>query len=181
VTQRPLSASERQRLRTNANLWRALIPLLVIVGVVVIFTWPNGRGSDGVHVVDVSAPIAAAREQAGFEVLAPTGLSGRDWRATSTRFVAASPTAAASFRIGYVSPSGKYAEFTESDDVPAAVLATFGPLDPAPATRVGDQQWQRYQTRDQQDLIVKTMGQVTVVVTGSAPLNELTELAGSLH
>ena len=42
---RPLTAAERQRLRTPANLWRALIPLLAIVGLLVLFAWPRGQHS----------------------------------------------------------------------------------------------------------------------------------------
>jgi hypothetical protein len=176
---RPLTASERQRLRTNANLWRALIPLLVVVGVVVAFSWPRGQHADGIHVVGVAAPIADAERIAGF-TMAPTGLNDR-WRPTSTKFVAAGPSNGASFRIGYVTPSNKYAEFLESNDAPEAAAAQYGPLGVDGSANVNGAQWQQYRTNEDQVLLRTTVGKVTLIVTGSAPMNELVELAGSLR
>jgi hypothetical protein len=176
---RPLTAAERQRLRTSANLWRALVPLLVVVGIVVAFTWPRGQHADGVHVVDVTAPIAAAKRDAGL-TLAPAGLS-QQWRPTSTKLVAAGPANGASFRIGYVSPSGRYAEFLESNDAPAAVAATYGPLSTVGKVQVGGSSWEQYQTQDGHPLLRTTVGNLTVIVTGSAAMNELVEFASSVH
>ncbi|MCW2522802.1 MAG: hypothetical protein JWO63_1137, partial [Frankiales bacterium] len=70
----PLTPAQRQRLRSPANLWRALIPLLVIVGLAVLLVWPRGQHADGVHVVDINGPIASARTEAGFTLLTPTTL-----------------------------------------------------------------------------------------------------------
>jgi Protein of unknown function (DUF4245) len=177
---RPLTPAERQRLRTPANLWRALIPLLVIVGLVVVFSWPHGRGSDGVHELDPGPAIQAARQQAGFTVLAPTGLGDR-WRATSTELVPAGPSGPATFRIGYVTPAGRYAELFESADAPDAVAALYGPLTADGSVPVGGVGWLRYQTRDGHRLLLRTAGKVTVIVTGGADEPELVELAGSLR
>jgi hypothetical protein len=177
---RPLTPAERQRLRTPANLWRALIPLLLIVGLLVLFSWPHGQGSDGVHEVDTRPAIEAARQQAGFHVLAPSGLGDR-WRATSTEFVPAGTAGPATFRIGYVSPAGRYAELFESDDAPDAVAATYGPLVTEGTTSVAGVDWQRYQTTAGRRLLRHTVGKVTVIVTGNAGEQELAELAGSLR
>jgi hypothetical protein len=177
---RPLTPADRQRLRTPANLWRALIPLLVIVGLLVLFSWPSGQGSDGVHVIDPGPAITAAREQTGFDVLAPSGLGDR-WRPTSTEFVPAGPSEAASFRIGYVSPAGRYAELYQSADAPDAVAAHYGPLTADGTTSIRGAEWQRYQTSAGRLVLRHTVGKVTVIVTGSAAQDELAELAGSLR
>jgi hypothetical protein len=177
---RPLTASDRQRLRTPAYLWRALIPLLVIVGLLVIFTWPKGQVSDGVHMVDTSGPIATARQQAGFAMLAPAGLSS-DWRATSTELVPAGPGGAGTFRIGYVSPKGQYAEFLEGNDAPDAVSAQYGPLSVDGTTTIAGAVWQQYETENSRRLFRRTVGKVTVIVTGSASQTELEQLAASLR
>lgn len=176
---RPLSSQERQRLRSPSNLWRALIPLLVVVGLLVLWQRLGQPTSDGVHEVDPAGPIAAARQQAGFPVQVPTGL-GSGWRPTSTECVPASTAAAASFRIGYVTPAGKYAEFLESDDAPDAVAAQYGPLSADGSTPVGSSTWTRFRTSDDKTLLRHTTGTVTALVTGNAGLTELVELAGSL-
>lgn len=177
---RPLNPAERQRLRTPANLWRALIPLLVIVGLVVLLNRPSGQGSDGVHVIDPGPAIAAARQQAGFQVLAPSGL-GERWRPTSTELVPAGPSAPASFRIGYVSPDGEYAELFQSADAPDAVAAQYGPLTADGATSINGVSWQQYDTKAGRRLLRHTFGKLTVIVTGSASQSELAELAGAIR
>jgi hypothetical protein len=177
---RPLNPADRRRLRTPANLWRALIPLLVIVGLVVLLNRPANQSSDGVHVIDLAPAVAAAQQQAGFGVLAPSGLSER-WRPTSTELVPAGPAAPAGFRIGYVSPAGKYAELFQSPDAPDAVSALYGPLTAAGATSVNGASWLQYDTTAGRRLLRHTFGKVTVIVTGSASQSELAELAGSVH
>lgn len=177
---RPLTPTQRQRLRTPANLWRALIPLLVIVGLLVLWERIGQPHSDGVHVIDPSAAVAAARQQAGFDLEVPSGLPS-SWRPTSTEFVPASSAAAASFRIGYVSPAGRYATFVESDDAPDAVAAQYGPLSTDGTTPVGSTSWDKFKTSDGSTLLRHTTGKVTVLVTGNAGLAELVELAGSLR
>ena len=175
----PLTSSQRQRLRSPANLWRALIPLLVIVGLLVLFTWPRGQRSDGIHVIDVAGPIAAARQESGFAVQAPAGLSAQ-WRPTSTDFNPSGPSAGATFRIGYVTPSDKYAELFEGDDVPAAVAAQYGPLSRNGSVTVNGVAWALYSTNNGRPLLMHTTGKVTVIVSGNAAQAELVQLAGSL-
>lgn len=177
---RPLTPAQRQQLRTPANLWRALIPLLVIVGLLVLFSWPRAQRPDGVHVVDVAGPIAAARQQAGFPLLVPSGLNDR-WRPTSTEFQVAGPSSGASFRIGYVTPAGQYAEFLEGDDAPDAVAAQYGPLSAAGTVTVGTVPWSQYRTGSGHRLLRHTSGTVTTIVTGTAGQDELSQLAGSLR
>jgi hypothetical protein len=177
---RPLTSAERQRLRTPANLWRALIPLLVIVGLLVLVAWPRDHGSSGVHVIDVAGPIAAAQQQAGFDVLVPTGLSS-GWRPTSSQFTPSAPSSGASFRIGYVTPANQYAEFVESSDAPDAVAAQYGPLTTDGAATITATGWDRFHTTNNRTLLRHTSGKVTVVVTGSASQTELIELAASLR
>ena len=177
---RPLTSAERQRLRTPANLWRALIPILLLVGGLVGWQRIGQPDSSGVHVVDTAGPIAAARQQAGFPLLAPSGLSGR-WRPTSTEFTPAAQYSAASFRIGYVTPAGKYAEFLESDGPADAVTAPYGVLTDRGPVRIAGSDWRNFRAGDDRTLLRRTVGKVTVIVTGNAAMPELTELAQSLR
>ncbi len=177
---RPLTSTERQRLRSPANLWRALLPLLVIVGLLVLFSWPRGQRPDGVHVIDPSGAVAAARQSGGFEPVVPGGLGDR-WRPTSAEFVPSGPSGAASLRIGYVSPGGRYAELFESPDAPDAVAAQYGPLVSDGSAVVNGVDWSRYQTRAGRPLLRHTAAKVTVIVTGNAGQPELVELAAALR
>jgi hypothetical protein len=177
---RPLTARERQRLRNPANLWRALIPLVVLVGVIGFLMRPGSVRSDGVHVVDIQEPIAAARQVAGFPILAPSGLPVT-WRPTSTQFIPAGPSSGASFDIGWVSPAGKFAEFLESDDAADAVSALYGPLVAGSPVVVDGVSWDNYQRQDGRQLLRRTIGRTTIIVTGSAQQDELVQLAGSLR
>jgi uncharacterized protein DUF4245 len=177
---RPLTAAERQRLRTSANLWRALIPLLIVVGVAVLLLWPRGVTPDGVHVVELSGPVAAANQQAGFTVLVPRGLAS-GWRPTSTELIPQSGVSKASFRIGFVTPDGKYAEVLQSNDAADAVAAQYGPLTEVGPVPVNGTDWDGFARPNGRQLIRHTVGGVTLIVTGSASQQELIQLAGSLR
>jgi len=176
----PLTSKQRQRLRTPANLWRALIPLVVVVGLLVLFERAGQPHSDGVHVIDPSGAVAAARQQAGFDIEVPNGLPAT-WRPTSTEYTPADAASAPSLRIGYVTPAGKYAEFLESDDAADAVAAQYGPLSSDGSAMVGSVSWAKFTTSDGKTLLRHTTGKVTVLVTGNAGLAELSQLAGSLR
>jgi len=177
---RPLTPAERQRLRTPANLWRALIPILVLVIGLVLWQRLGEPKTNGVHVIDTAAPVAAAQQQAGFPLLLPFDLPG-GWRPTSTEFTPAARYSAASFRIGYVTPAGKYAEFLESNGPADAVSAPYGVPIARGGTSIGGTEWQEFRIVDNRTLLRATVGAVTVIVTGNADSAELTTLAGSLH
>ena len=175
----PLTPAQRRRLRTPAYLWRSLLPLLVLVGLLVLLTWPRPPRSDGVHVIDPGPAIAAARAQVGFPLTVPVGLSDR-WRPTSTQLQPAGPASGASFRIRYVSPGGQYAELLEGGDAPDAVAAQYGPLTADGMVSIAGMDWARYRTGDGHPLLRQTTGQRTIIVSGTAQLSELEQLAGSL-
>ena len=177
---RPLTSTERQRLRTPAYLLRALLPLLVLVVLLVVFTWPRAPHSDGIHVIDTGPAISAARGQLGFPIVVPVGLSDR-WRPTSTQLQPAGPASGASFRIGYVTPAGQYAELLEGDDAPDAVAAQYGPLAAAGTVSIDGTSWDRYRTGDGHSLLRLTTSKRTTIVSGTAQQDELTQLAGSLR
>jgi len=168
-------------MRSFGNLWRALIPLVALVAFVVVMTWPRSQGGGGIHVVDTVAPITAARQVAGFAMPAPEGLP-QAWRATSTEYQAAGPDSGVTFRIGYVTPSGAYAEFLVSNDAAPAVTARYGELTSDGTTSIRVSDWSKYVTaKKNRTLLSRTEAHVTVVVTGSAPEAELTELAASVR
>lgn len=181
-----MTSAQRARLRTFPYLLRALIPLTLFVVLAVIFAWPRDADETKVTTVDPSPAIAQARERAPYPLLAPapSGPSalGQHWRPTSTRIEAGATDADPfAFRISYVTPDGEYAMFLESDDAPAAVAAIAGPTEAKGDHSIDGATWTRAETSKKgETVLTRTIGDVTVLVTGSASLDELSELAGSL-
>jgi hypothetical protein len=88
------------------------------------------------------------------DALTPAGLTG--WRANSARLTHKASTA--TLYIGWVTPTDKYAALYESN-APHIAVAT---------SRPGDR------------TVRRTIGKLTILVTGSASQQELGELADSL-
>lgn len=181
-----MTAAQRARLRTFPYLLRALVPLVLLVLLGVLFAWPRGEDNTKVTEIDPAPAIAQAQERAPYDLLAPPasgpGALGEGWRATSTRIDAGASSADPfAFRIGYVTPGGEYAMFLESNDSPAAVLAVVGPTRGSGSETIEGQTWASTQTSARgETVLTRTVGDVTVVVTGSATLSELSQLAAAL-
>lgn len=164
--------------RTKRGL-RDLVLSLTVVGVFVAFlfvvVWRPAP--DPVRTVDPAPVLLSAREQAGYPVYAPTGLSG-DWRATSVRFEADGD--ATVWFLGYVTPGDQYVAVAQTDGDPAAFIEEQT-LEGSPEgeVTVDGEVWQRYATPDQRSL-VRTSSDSTVVVTGSVSEEELVDFAGRL-
>lgn len=183
-----MTAAQRARLRTFPYLLRALVPLVLLVLFVVVVAWPRGGDTAKVAEIDPIPSIEQAQQRSPYELLVPqtTGdrALGEGWRATSTRIDSgASAADPFGFRIGYLTPSGQYAMFLESNDAPAAVLASVGPTRGASSAETIDgQTWARADTIARGEIVLtRTVGDVTVLVTGSASLPELSTLAASLR
>lgn len=164
--------------RTKRGL-RDLVLSLAVVGVFVAFlfvvVWRPSP--DPVRTVDPAPVLLSAREQAGYPVYAPEGLSG-NWRATSARFEADGD--ATVWFLGYVTPNDEYIAVAQTDGDAQDFIEeqTIGGS-PAGEVSVDGEVWQRYSTPDQRSL-VRTSGDTTVVVTGSVSEAELIDFAGRL-
>jgi len=160
-----------------------MVRSLAVVGVLValFFLFSEQGGPEPVKVIDYTGTLERARQQAPYRVLAPEGLAA-EWRATSARVEAPAP-GVTTWHVGFVTPQDEYAGVEQSDGPSADFVAeqTSG------AQRAGTQEvagttWERWAggSRDRRAL-VRRIGGVTVVVTGSASYGELAELAGALR
>jgi hypothetical protein len=158
---------------------RDLILSMAVVGVFVAFlfvvVWRPSP--DPVRTVDPAPALLTAREQAGYPVYAPAGLSPQ-WRATSARFEADGD--ATVWFLGYVTPDDEYIAVAQTDGDPETFIEEQT-LEGVPdgETTIGAQVWQRYSTPDQRSL-VRTAEGSTVIVTGSASYEQLADFAGRL-
>lgn len=156
----------------------ALLILLVPMITWAVLNRPSGQHA--VQVVDTRPDIREAKAQARFPVLAPEGLSTR-WRPTSSRVIRDGDRRVV-FRIGYVTPAGRWAGLVEGD-TPSLLDDEIGPdRKPTGSLDVAGTRWTRYPgRRDGEQALVRTGGGATYLVTGSAKLDELQKLAQALR
>jgi hypothetical protein len=175
-------AESRAAKFTSANMVRSLLPLTVIMLVVVGVTALRQNPADPVRVVDPGPSIALAAERAGYPLLVPQGLPA-EWRTTSARTdaVDGAPGDPVTLEIGWLTPAEEYAGFVISDGEGVDPLDDV--LDGATAdgtTEIAGETWDRRTSERGETALTRTAGEATLLVTGSAPDEELAALAAAV-
>jgi hypothetical protein len=177
-----LRPTGRRNARLGQTVWdmvRSLALVLLAVAAVLLFTWRPQP--DAVKVVDPTPVLIEARIEAPYPVLYPADLDAA-WRPTSVRWEvtpASSPDLA--WHVGFVTPTDAYAQIGQSATDSSAYIAeqTGG----GEIVSVGGE-WQRYEGRGAQGemnrSLVRVLGGVTVVVSGTAEWEELQVVADRL-
>lgn len=169
--------SQTSHERRPRDLVFSLAVLLVPIALVLLFFQFIG-GDREVTVVDPRPAIAEAKA-AGLPAVAPRGLPD-GWKPTSA--VTRVKGGAVTLRIGYVSPSGGFAQLIESNADAASLLrGELGGNRPDGTVKLAGRDWQRYPGRDSERALVLTEPERTVIVVGQAPESELRTLAASLR
>ncbi len=182
--QAPAPAIERANRMTAANMLRSLVPLVLICLALVGWMSLKQSGVDPVREVDPTSTVQLAAARAGYPVVAPAGLPD-GYRPTSARTDAGQAEAGdpVTLEIGYLTPSAEYAGFVVSDD--ARATAVDDVLDGAQQQQgtvdLGGQAWTRGTTERGETVLSRTDGDVTVLVTGSAPDEELETVAEAVR
>jgi Protein of unknown function (DUF4245) len=176
-------AIERANRMSFANMLRSLLPLVVICLVIVGWQAFRSSGDVGVRTVDPSSTVQLAAARAGYVLLVPTGLDD-EYLPTSARTDAGDAREGdpVTLQIGYLTPSEEFAGFVVSDDREADPVADV--LDGAQeqgTVDVGGERWTRSTTVDGETALSREDGGVTVLVTGSAPDEELRTVAESVR
>ncbi len=177
------SAMVRAGRLTFANMARSLLPLVLICLLVVAWVTFRQSGDVGVRTVDPSSTVALAAARADYDVLAPTGLD-EGYRTTSARTDAgnAAPGDPVTLEIGYLTPSEEFAGFVVSDDRGAEpVAAVLDGAEEQGTVDVGGERWTRSTTVDGETTLSREADGVTVLVTGSAPDEELRTVAEAVR
>jgi hypothetical protein len=176
-------AMERAARLTFANMLRSLLPLVVICLVIVGWTAFRQSGDVGVRTVDPSTTVQLAAARADYQVLVPTGLD-EDYRTTSARTDAgnAGEGDPVTLEIGYLTPSEEYAGFVVSDDQGAdPVAAVLNGAEDRGTVDVGGERWARSTTVEGETALSREADGVVVLVTGSAPDDELVTVAEAVE
>jgi hypothetical protein len=175
----PSAADSRAAKFTSANMVRSLLPLTVLMLVIVWVTGIRQNPEDPVRDVDPGPSIALAAERAGYPLLVPQELPA-EWRTTSVRTDAVDGAAGdpVTLEIGWFTPAEQYAGFVISDGEDVDALDDV--LDDATedgTTQLGGVTWDRRTTERGETALTRTEGPATLLVTGSAPDEELETLA----
>lgn len=168
------------RLRQSVgDMVRSLAVVLVVVAVTLVIVWRPKP--EAVKPVDPIAAVTLVTMQKDFPPLVPSGLA-TGWTATSARFEPTVKSGGRSvFHVGYVTPSGEYAQVQETTATSAAFLAESTDGGVAGGTRqVGGRTWQVW-TSDGRDSLVLADGSHVVVVSGTGGIDEVAALAGALR
>jgi hypothetical protein len=166
-----------------ANMARSLLPLVVIC--LLLGGWAAFRQTpdDPVLEVDPSSSVRTSAERADYELLVPTGLPD-GYRPTSARTTAggAADGAPVTLEIGYLTPDEDFAGFVISDDDDAEPLrAVLDDAEEQGDESIGGRSWTRSTTARGETAFVLDAEGATVLVFGSAPDDELTEVAAAVR
>lgn len=161
---------------------RDMVLSMAAIGVVAGGIWlfiPHDENHDPVKVVGYRVELDQARRDAPYQVAAPVGL-GEDWRATSVTYESTDPRAVR-WHLGFVDPKNEYAAVEQSNEAAEKFVAQKSHEAKRVGTRtVGGETWQRYEGH-KYDALVREEGGVTTMVTGTAPMARLAELAAALE
>lgn len=170
--------AETKGSRRPRDMLLSMAVLLVPIGAILLLFQFLG-GDQEVVTTDPGPAISEAR-QAGLAVAAPRGLSD-EWKPTSA--VVRRDGDATTLRIGYVTPSGGFAQVIETDAEPETALRQEldGGGRPTGVERIGEARWQAYPGRGEERALVLMEPGRTILVIGNASAEELRTLAASLH
>lgn len=180
-----ISPGMYKRLTSGAGQFALAIGacLLVVVGVMLIAPGNGilsfGKPRETLPYADPSQGAAALKLTAPYTSYAPQGLPAT-WRPTSSRLTASDPKKPVSWHLGYATPAGEYAALEESNRPSAAFVAATAPGSAAGVRQVAGAAWTQYAAAKDRAL-VRTVGTVTLVVTGTASYDELATLAAALQ
>ena len=175
------------RQATAGDMIRSLALIVIpLIAIAIIFT--DVPDDHPVKEVDWKPVLATAREQAPFDVLAPTNLP-QGWRATRVNWVPlgkpylngeASPRNL--WQIGFLSPDDVYIDLNQGDAQPQEMVdqqSREGTLDGSSV--IGAQTWQRLISPDGRTRSLVLHGPSdTVVVSADLPYEALEAYASTL-
>lgn len=162
---------------------RSLVPLVLICLALVGWMSFKQSGVDPVREVDPASTVQLAAARAGYPVVAPSGLPD-GYRPTSARTDAGTAEAGdpVTLEIGYLTPSAEFAGFVVSDEARAdAVTGVLDGAEEQGTVGLGGRTWTRGTTERGETVFFRVADGVTVLVTGSAPDDELEAVATAVR
>jgi hypothetical protein len=155
---------------------------LVLVGMYGGVSFSPGQAADGqTPTADVTGGLQRAAPLMGFPVVIPADLPAT-WNPSSFSFTdkaAATTDKPPAVRAGWLTEQGRFITFVQSDGVVADVLAAeLGTVAPPTGTeQVGPAEWTVTSGRREEAAWLRTVGDVTFLITGTASPEDFRTLA----
>ncbi|NUR89087.1 MAG: DUF4245 domain-containing protein [Nonomuraea sp.] len=168
--------------RFTEGFWGYAVALFVCVAAVGLFllVTPQSR-EEHIPKLDYSITVANFGHGVPYKVWSPAQ-DPAGWVSNSNR-IAKGANGAQVLYVGYATAKREHAMLIESDEKPAAEFANrMANTDKAIGTLdVNGQPWEkRFREDKKQRSLVRTLPDVTIVITGTADWPELAQLAGTL-
>ncbi|GAA3375014.1 DUF4245 domain-containing protein [Streptomyces sannanensis] len=163
--------------KTVRNMILSLAAVAPVVAVVYMFT-PHDGTADPLKAVDYRVELQTARRAAPYPVAAPVGLPD-GWKATSVSYDGAGGNA---WHLGFLSPEGRYVAVEQSTAPAKKFISSVSQQ----ATKTDETQqvkgvaWERWEGSKYDALVRQDKGSTTVV-TGTAPYEQLAQMAAALE
>lgn len=147
--------------------------ILVLAGIAWWFTVePDQKES-----VDYQSALTSARRDASFDLLAPTTLPP-GWYANSVRY---QPGVKGRWHLGVVTDQDDYIGLEQTSVSVRRTVAQFASETEARGkVEAGGFEWQLRKSKKSETTLVRRAGDITVLVTGTAPQKVIERYAGSL-
>ncbi len=160
-------------LQTVGDMARSIVVVLAAVAVILIIT--HRASPDPIRDVNITEPLIVAKMSAGFPVLVPQRQDG--YRLTSARWENSKPGV---WHLGYVTPETTYVQVEQSASKELNFISDqLNGTSKSGTTLINGTEWTTY-SGSGKSALVRTRNGVTTAVSGTAPLAELTGVAGSL-
>ncbi|MGW7002643.1 DUF4245 domain-containing protein [Streptomyces sp. NPDC054933] len=160
---------------------RDMVLSIAVIGVLVagIYVFVPHTEGDPVKTVSYEVELGQARRVAPYPVAAPEGLSSH-WRATSVTYDGSDPKNS-QWHLGFIDPQNQYVAVEQSNGDPQQFISDKTQSSQQDGSQsVAGQTWDRYDGGRYRAL-VRQKGSVTTMVTGTAPYDQLAELAAALR
>lgn len=171
------SVASKRGKQTVRDMILSMLVITALAGVIYIFV-PHDDTADPIKAVDYRVELATARRAAPYPVAAPAGLSAK-WKPTSVSYEGQN---GAGWHLGFLDPDGKYVAVEQSTTPAKKYVPEVSRQaeDTGSTHDVAGEAWQRWEGPKYDALVLHAEG-VTTVVTGSAPMERLAEMAAALQ
>ncbi|RKS10823.1 uncharacterized protein DUF4245 [Nocardiopsis sp. Huas11] len=166
--------------RSNATFKNYAISLGVLVVILLAMAFVvSARSGEHIPSVDYRPDVDVLRESADYPVTVPAeDLVEQGWTPTSSTLDVTGPVR---WSVGFATAADSHARLVQSDGDAASVIAeSVDDAQPVGTVAVGGREWRHYESDDWGALVLEGDG-VTLVVAGSADVDELAHLAEGLE